>query len=215
MQAVPAIIALAGTAASMSAANRQEKERRQILNRQLEREDQATDRSTALVNDEAQRYSMQNRQQGLQEAERKTYDQTQSDLQGAGGASISAAADNANVSDDFLKTKAARAIDESTRLSAVAREAAKARAPGMLGLDDSLSMASMAGDMGSLWGSTKNMNRASGLQAEAVNEPAYGGLGRIATAVGGAMASSGYGQQRGVPPPPNPNVRSGIQWGAR
>lgn len=215
MQAVPAIIAAVGTAASMSAANRQEKERRQILNRQLEREDQATDRSTALVNDEAQRYSMQNRQQGLQEAERKTYDQTQSDLQGAGGASISAAADNANVSDDFLKTKAARAIDESTRLSAVAREAAKARAPGMLGLDDSLSMASMAGDMGSLWGSTKNMNRASGLQAEAVNEPAYGGLGRIATAVGGAMAANGYGQQRGVPPPPNPNVRSGIQWGAR
>jgi hypothetical protein len=56
---------------------------------------------------------MANRQQGLQHAETRPR-QTQADLQGAGGAAINAAADAGNVSDDFLKTKAARAIEETT-----------------------------------------------------------------------------------------------------
>jgi hypothetical protein len=204
MQAIPALIAVVGTGLQMSAAHQQEKKQRNILNRQLEREETASDKSAQMVLDEGQRYTMQNREQGLQQNEQKAYDQAQADINGAGGASISTAADNSNVSDDFLKTKAARAVEEGTRLTSIAREAAKARAPGMLGLDDSLSLAGMAGGQRNLWGGTKAMNGAAGLEASATGQPAYGALGKIATAAGGAMAASGYGQGK-----------TGINWGGR
>jgi hypothetical protein len=214
----PEYIALAaslvGTAASMSAQHQQEKQQRTILNRQLERDEKATDKSTQMVLDEGQRYSMQNRQDGLQQNEQKAFDQAQADINGAGGASIGTAADNSNVSDDFLKTKAARTVDEGNRLTSIAREAAKSRAPGMLGLDDSLSLASMSGGQRNLWGTTKNMSGAAGMEAQSVGQPAYGALGKIATAAGGAMAANGYGQQASGSPP-NPYYRNGINWGAR
>jgi hypothetical protein len=204
MQAIPAVIALVGTGLQMSAAHQQEKKQRNVLNRQLERDETASDKSAQMVLDEGRRYTMQNREDALQQNEQKAYDQAQADINGAGGAAISAAADNSNVSDDFLKTKAARAVEEGTRLTSIAREAAKARAPGMLGLDDSLSLAGMAGGQRNLWGTTKNMNGAAGLEASATGQPAYGALGKIATAAGGAMAASGYGQGK-----------TGINWGAR
>lgn len=221
MQALPMIIAAAGTVASMSAQQQQAREQRGILNRQLERDEQATNKSTAMVQDEGQRFSQQARQEALQGAEDKTYQQTQNDLSGAGGANIAAAASAGNVSDDFLKTKAARAIEEGTRLTSIAREAAKARAPGQVQMDDSLSLADLSGNLQNLWGSTKNMARANGMAASSVQEPGYGALGKIATAVGGGLAASGYGQTTGMEGgiPPNPYVtgpyRAGINFGAR
>jgi hypothetical protein len=211
---VPLLVSAVGTGVSLYAQNEQEKDQRKILNRQLERDEKASDKSAQMVLDEGQRYTQQNRQEALQQNEQKAYDQAQADISGAGGASISAAADNANVSDDFLKTKAARTVDEGNRLTSIAREAAKSRAPGMLGLDDSLSLAGMSGGQRSLWGTTKNMSGAAGLEAQSVSQPAYGALGKIATAAGGALAASGYGQPAGGTPP-NPYYRAGINWGAR
>lgn len=198
MQAIPMIIAAAGTVAQMSATNEANKERRSILNRQMEDSEKATDKSIDLVQQEGQRFDQQQRLQGLDQAEDKTYQQTQADIQGAGGASINAAADAANVSDDFVRTKAQRAIEEGTRLTSIAREAAKARAPGQLRMDDSLSMARMAGELGSTWGTARNMGRARGMAAQGVEEPGYGNLGRIASAVGGGMAQAGFGQPAGT-----------------
>jgi hypothetical protein len=161
---------------------------------------------------------MANRQQGLQQAEDKTLAQTQADLQGAGGATINAAADAGNVSDDFLKTKAARAIEETTRLSDQAREAAKVRAPGQLQMDDSLSMARLAGSLQDLWGTTKNLAGANGMDAQSVQAPGYGQLGRVASAVGTSMASNGYGRTDTATPNPyatGPYRRTGINFGAQ
>lgn len=216
----PLILAGAGTAMQMSAAQKERDEKRGILNRQLERDDQAAQKSAQEALMEGQRYTQPAREQALQEAQDKTYAQTQADLQGAGGATINAAGDAGNVSDDFLKTKAARAIEESTRLSEAAREAAKARAPGQLRMDDSLSMARMAGDLGNLWGSTRNMASANGLEAQSVEQPGYGNLGKVASALGNGMAASGYGQEDpSMAVPPNPNVPrrrpAGINFGGR
>lgn len=197
MQALPAIIAAVGTAATIHGQNRMEKKQRAMLNQQLEREDQASDKSAEMVKQEGQNYSQEARLQGMVDAEQKTYEQTQADLQGAGGATVATSASTANVSDDFLKTKAARAIEEGTRLTSIARETAKARAPGRMHQDDSLRMASLAGDLQNLWGGTQNMARANGLDVQSVKMPAYGQMGKIATAVGSSMASSGYGQGGG------------------
>lgn len=225
MQAIPYIIMAAGTAASMSAQREAQKERRSILNRQMEADEKATDQSAALAQQEGQRFSGQARAEGLQQQEQKTFDQTQADLGGAGGANIAAAADSASVSQDFLKTKAARAIDEGTRLTTIAREAAKQRAPGMLQLEDGLSMAGLSGNLQNLWGTRRNIGRAAGMDAQNVQEPGYGALGRIASAVGGGMAASGYGSAvdtgAGISPP-NPYATgpyamkpAGINFGGR
>jgi hypothetical protein len=205
MQAVPLIIAAAGAAMSAKAASEQRKERRTILNRELQKDSDASDQAAQQVLTEGQRFSQTNREAGLEQQEQKSYEQTQADLGGAGGANIATAADAGKLSGDFLKTKAARAIDEGTRLTSIAREAAKGRAPGMLQMDDSLSMAGLAGGLQNLWGKRKNLTRAGMMDAENVKEPGYGSLGRIATAVGGSMGGGMGGMagaSSGVPPNP-------------
>lgn len=195
---LPLLVAGAGTAASIYAANEQADERRKTLNQQLERDDAASKKNAQMVLDQGQRYTQANRDQALTDAESKTYDQTQADLAGAGGANIATAADNSNVSEDFVKTKAARALDEGNRLSTIARQAAKVRAPGQVGLDDSLSLARLGNDTSNLWGTTRNMAGANALDAESVQEPWYGALGKVAQAAGGAMAAGGYGRGSGI-----------------
>jgi hypothetical protein len=185
------IIAALGTAASIAAEREQANDRRAVLNRQFERDEQTTNKATGLVEDQGQRYNAENRLQGLQDREQENYAQAQADIDGAGGASIGTAATDANTSSDFLKTKAARTIEEGTRLSSIARAAAKYRAPGQLQMDDSLSNAGLANSISNLWGSNQGMGRATTLDAQNVQQPLYGSLGRIATAVGGAMGSSG------------------------
>jgi hypothetical protein len=208
-------LAGAGTAATLIGQQQQASEKRGILNRQMEEQDRATKKNTQMVEDESQRYSMENRLQGLEDAEKKTYEQTQADLTGAGGASISAAADAGNVSDDFIKTKAARALEEGNRLTSIARESAKSRAPGLLNLDDSLSMARMKGEAGSLWGTTRNMSRANSMTADSVGPSGLATLGTIASAVGNGLAAGGYGQVKpGVPPNPYAlNTSGGVNFG--
>lgn len=198
MQALPLIISAAGTAATIYGEQEQRQQQRDVLNRQLARDDAASQQSNQQVLQEGQRYTTANRQQALQDAADKTYGQMQTDLAGAGGADIGTAANDANVSNDFLTTKAARAIEEGQRLTDIARETAKARAPGQLQLLDSQSMANLAGNLQNLWGTTKNMAGATNLDAQGVTLPAAGQLGKVASAVGAGMAYGGYGQGAGV-----------------
>lgn len=179
-----------GTVLQMQAAQDQADERRKILNTQLGRDEQATKKAIQLVQDESGNYTLPNRQEALQEEQGKTYDQIQTDMQGAGGAMVDTATDAGNVSEDFLKTKAARAIDEGTRLTSIAREAAKSRAPTQLMSSDALRRAGMAGNLQSMWGTNNNMSRATGIDAEGVQAPGYGSLGTIASSIGGASLAS-------------------------
>lgn len=216
-------VSLAGTGLQMMDARSQQKQQRSILNRQMERNEEATDKAVDMVQDEAQNFDSQSRMDQMRQAQNKTYAQTQADLEGAGGALVDTAGDAGNVSDDFLKTKAARAIEEGNRMTAIAREAARVRAPGSMRLEDSLRMGSLVGDTASLWGTTKNMANANALEAQSVGPGSMGALGAVAGAIGQGMAMRGMAPKPGAMPgvPPNPyatgpyRVNSGINFGAR
>jgi len=188
-QMIPMVIALAGTAAQMSAQADERDERRKTLNNQLERDETATKKSIDLVQKEGQNYGMDERLAAMKAQEEQGFGQTQADMQGAGGATVNTAGDAGNVSEDFIKGKAERAVTEGTRLTSIAREAAKTRAPGSLMNEDALRRAGMAGGLQSLWGTTSNMARATGNDAAAVQAPAYGALGSIASSIAPAMGS--------------------------
>lgn len=190
---VPLLVAGGGAILQSQAQQEKADDQRRILNRQLERDTQASDKATALVQEEGQNYGMDARQKQLQEQEAQNYGQIQADMTGAGGAAVNTAGDAGNISADFLKDKASRAIDEGTRLTGIAREAAKSRSAGGLMRSDALRRAGMSGNLQNLFGSNANMNRAAQNAAAGVQEPGYGVLGSIASAAGGAMAGQGAG----------------------
>lgn len=223
---IAAAMMVGGTALQMKAAEDQKDERRSILNRQLERDDAATSKAIQLVQDESGQYNMPNRLDAIQKQEDQTYQQINTDMQGAGGAMVDTASDAGNVSEDFLKTKAARAVDEGSRMTSIAREAAKARAPGSMLSEDALRRAGMAGNLQNIWGTNSNMGRATGQDAEGVEAPIYGNLGKIASTLGSAslMANPGgvnsamtrlkYAGASNVPTAANyvNSMDSGIRW---
>lgn len=191
--AIPLALSVGGALMQNSAKQDQLSQKRSIMNRQLERDDQATNRALDLTGQEGQRYNVDARTQALADQEQKTFDQTQSDIQGAGGGAVKTAGDAGNVSSDFLTTKAQRAVDEGTRLTSLAREAAKTRAPGMLGTTDAQSKGNLAGTLQNLWSTNNNLSRATQLDADNVEEGASGGLGALASAVGGGLAAGQSG----------------------
>lgn len=211
-------ISAVGTAASMQAARQQQQQQRNILNKQMERTEEATDKSAEMVQKEAQNYDQAGRVEQMGAAQAKSQRQIQADIQGAGGAGIDTVGDAGNVSDDFLRTKAARAIEEGTRMTQIAREQSRARAPGQMRLDDSLRMADLAGEMSSLWGGARNVASASGLDARSVQPGALGALGQVASAIAPAVGSAGQstnmpGDTIGVPANPYATgpYRAGMQ----
>lgn len=195
---IPLLLSGGGSLLQASASRQQADDKRRTLNQQYARNDEATGKAIDLTQGEAKRYSPEARKAALAEQEAKTFGQTQADLTGAGGATVATAGGAGAVSDDFLKGKAQTAIDEGTRLTSIAREAAKARAPMQLGSSDSLSRASLAGNLQNIFGSNNNMASATTADADSIEEPGYGALGAIASATGGALAKGG--------------MKTGVQW---
>lgn len=187
-----------GTAAQMIGARQQGKERRAILNREMDRTAQTQKQATQQVLDEAANFDPSKRAEAMQQAEEAAYQQAQADV-GQGAAAAIPTASGA-VSGDYAQAKAQRALDEGLRLSSIAREAAKVRAPGSMQRDEALRRAALAGDLGSRWSTTRNMNQAGQMDAESVEMPWYGELGKIASAVGSAsmMAPGGGAPATGL-----------------
>jgi hypothetical protein len=196
--AIPYVIMAAGTAAQMDASRRQANQQRDVVNNQLRRTADATDKNIQAVQQESQNFDPQARAQAMQGQQAQNYDQTQADLAGAGGSTIGTAGDAGNVSKDFLESKASRAIDEGNRLTSIAREAARTRAPNQLLTADALRRANMTSNLSSLWGGTKNMGAVTQLDAQGVQMGAEGGLGKIASSIGTGMAAGGYGSTSGI-----------------
>lgn len=220
-EAASMAIMAAGTMAQMSAAQQAQNQKRNMLNQQLEREGEATDKSVELVQDEGKNYDSKTRMQQVKGAEDKTYAQSRADLEGAGGGLVNTATTAGNVSDDFLKAKAQSAVDEGERLTEVAREAARTRAPGVMQMDDSLRMAGLTGNLANVWGGVKNMHRATENDVNSVTPPGYGALGSIASNIAPVVARSSFGRTTGMEGgiPPNPyaasRYRPGINFGSR
>lgn len=130
--AEPLILAAAmgGTALEYAGQQQAKRERRKILNQAFDDQRRTTEKSAQMLADEGAKYGG-DRQQSFSDQEAAIYDQTQKDLAGAGGDMVGSDT-GGNVSSDFMKAKADKALAEGSRLTAIAREAAKLRAPGMV-----------------------------------------------------------------------------------
>jgi hypothetical protein len=182
-----------GTALRMTGDRRKQKEQREILNRQMTRTNQTMDRTTDQVLGEGQKLSGQNRLQDMLAQENATFGQAQQDMGGAAAGIVPTAGDAGAVSGDFLKAKADRELAEGERMTSIARELAKVRAPGQLMQNESMRRADLQGDIASQWSSTRNMGQAASMDADAVETPWYGQLGEIGQQIGMMAALHGMG----------------------
>ena len=177
-------LAAGGTAAQMIGARQQQRQQRAILNQSMDQTAKTQREATSQVLDEAKKFSPEARMQAMQDAEKSAYDQAQTDVGGGAAANIPTA--HGNVSTDYLKAQADRALSEGNRLTAMAREAAKIRAPGSLQNAEALRRASLTGDLASRFATNRNMASAAQQDAASVDAPWYSDLGKIASAVGSA-----------------------------
>lgn len=189
----PYILMAAGTAASMAGQQSQQREQRRILNRAMDDTAKTQKEGSQLVLDQAGKLSGTARQQAMADQEALTYAQAQRDLGGVmapdgNGAIIDTAGSPGAVSSDFVKAKADKALSEGTRLMDVAREAAKTRAPGQVLTREGQQVADLTGRLGSMYGANRNMGQAATLDAQDVDTPLYGKLGKIASMVGSIWA---------------------------
>ena len=181
---IAAALALAGTGAQMIGARQQQKKQRAILNRSMDETNKTQREASAQVLDEAKKFTPEDRMQSMRDAEQSAFSQAQQDVGGGAAANIPTAA--GNVSDAYVKSAADKAISEGNRLTAIAREAAKVRAPGPMQNAEGLRRAQLTGDLGSRWSRTRNMANAAQMDAQSVEAPWYSDLGKIASAVGSA-----------------------------
>lgn len=176
---VAAAVAAAGTAAEYQGEQKKASTQRNILNQAFQDQKKATDKATTLVLDEAGQLNGENRERAMIDQEAQAFEQTQKDLAGAGGDIVSSDT-SGNVSSDFVKAKADKALTEGNRLTAIAKEAAKLRAPGQVTSADKMRQADLMSRTGSMWSTTRNKNQASALDAQSVQTPWYGTAGKIA-----------------------------------
>lgn len=196
-------MALGGTGLGIAGQQQAKREQKSILNRALQRSTESQDKTAQKVLTEAGSLDPTQRAQAMQTAEDQTYAQSTGDLKSgaaldaSGNAIINTAGDAGNVSGEFLARKADKALAEGDRMTAIARELAKTRAPGQVVNNENQRRASMTGDLNSMWSTTKNLNDANQMDAANVEEPWWGQLGKIAAAVGSA-AGGGLGALGGA-----------------
>lgn len=201
--AIPYIIMAVGTAAKMAGDRNAAREKRSILNQAMDRNNEAQDKANAQLIDEAGEYSGQKRTDAINAQQDATYNQSLQDIGmgqgGNAGVTIDTAGSDGALSGDFLKAKADKAISEGNRITQVAREFAKVRAPGQRSLQDSMRLADVQGQIGSAGATTRAMSRAAELDAQNVSSPWWGKLGGLAAqaaaiyASGGAAGAAGAG----------------------
>jgi len=183
---------IGGTAASMYGQQQQADDRRDILNKQYEKTQQAEEQSAKMVNKEGENFQGDTRAAALGAQQQATLAQSQKDL-GSAPTIIDGAGDAGAVSNDYLTAKADKALSEGTRLSAIAQEMAKTRGVGQLQQSEGLRRADLAGSLQDLWQTQRNATTAAQNDADGVQEPWWGQVGKIAAAAGTAYGASGAG----------------------
>lgn len=197
--AAPYILAIGGAALKSRADAQQASEQRNQLNAALTRTDQTQKKANGLIEQQATTLSPIARAASMASQTSANVDQSKSDLaaagasDGQGNAIINTAGDNGAVSKEFLTSKADRAIEEGTRLSSIAQQLAKLRAPGQLQEQEGQQRANLTEALSNMWGTTQSLNGANANTAENIQAPAYGELGQLASTVGTAYASKGKG----------------------
>lgn len=195
-----------GTYAGVRGQQVQADRRNRILNDQLTRTGQVQDKAAQQVLNEGANYSPDKRMADMQAQEQATYDRSLSDLGPVASGIVDAAGDKGAGSADFIKAKADSAITEGNRITALARELAKTRAPGQLMTAEGMRRANLTGELSNQFSSNRNMGEAASLDAQNVEEPWWGQLGKVGQAVGMSMAGNSFG----APAMPPTSADSGI-----
>lgn len=169
----------------------QRRQQRRILNASLADAENTQRTATQQVLEEARQMAPEARQQQMATAEQQVFDRTMADIEGAGGAAVDTAAGAGNVSADFVRALAERRGGEMDRLSAIARELARVRAPQDVATEAALRRGSMAEQIGSMWNSQRARSRAAQLDADAVEVPLYGQLASLANKAAMAALTGG------------------------
>ncbi|MDT7514685.1 hypothetical protein [Rhodoferax mekongensis] len=214
MSADPLTLALlaGGTGMQMMSQQDQDNRRREKLNRQFERNDQLSNQSSKMVLDEADNFDPTNRRTAMQEQETKNFDASMADLQaGAGGAlgAVQTSGDAGNVSEDFIKAKAGRAATEGQRITDIAKDLSKTRAPAQLQFSDAQRRGSLASSLQDMYTRNQNMSEATKQDMRNVEDSGLGDLGSLASQV--ALMNLTGGKKKPVPVD-NPADTSGIEW---
>lgn len=208
------LLAGAGTGLEMMGQRNAEKKQRGIINRALERTAQTQDTAAQRVLAEGANYG-QKRLDDVAAQEQTAMAQALKDIgaqdqSGAGASVIDTAGDGGAVSGDFLKAKADRAISEGNRLTSVARELAKVRAPGQQMTAEGMRRANLTDQLGSAASSNRAMTQAAGMDAESVDVPWWGKAGSLAKQVGMIAGMNSFSPvNRGASPFMLPSTRLG------
>jgi hypothetical protein len=91
----------------------------------------------------------------------------------------------------FDRARAERGDQEGQRLSKIARETAAVRAPAQVQQEEAMKRSALAEQLGSMFRNTQNSTQAAQLDAQNVDTPWYGDVGKIAALVGGASLGAG------------------------
>lgn len=201
--AVPIAAAALGTAAVARGEHVQATQRRDKLNEALMRTDKTQKDTNNRVLNEADSLSPLARAATMQAQATTNAEASKSDLASAGAtdaqgnAIIDTSGDNGAVSKDFLTSKADRALSEGTRLTSIAQQLAKVRAPGQVQQQEGERRADLTQSLGSMWGSTKAANDADQLDAQGIQTPGYAKIGRLAQMAALAYLTAGGGAAAG------------------
>jgi hypothetical protein len=198
---IPLAVAAAGAYAQHRGDQMAADDRRGVLNRQLDRTQKTQDQASQMVLDEGQNLNPAQRALDMQAQAEANYTQSQKDLTGAhtgAGADLIGGQPTARVSDDYRAAQTAVGATEGDRLSAIARELSKVRAPGQVGASEAQRRAQLSQTTGSLWGTNQNYDRAAQLEANSIDSPWWGKAGGLAKQAGLAYALGGAGGAGGA-----------------
>jgi hypothetical protein len=180
---LPYLLFAGGTALDMQASQEAEQEQKRILNRSMQSNQEATDQTASDVVKEAENYTPEQRALDMQAQENAAFQQAQAD---AGGAMLPTSS-TGRTSADFQTGKAAVGAGEGNRITEIAREVARTRAPMRQRSDEAIRRGQLAQRISSIMGTNQNMARASQLDAQNVDAPWYGDLGQMAKIAGSVM----------------------------
>ena len=162
------------------------KDRRSILNQSMERTAQTNAKASDMVLSEAKKYSPDQRLADMQSQEAANFEQAQKD--GIVPGVVSGASQGAGKV--ISLGDADKALAEGTRMTAIARELARVRAPNQLAANDSMRRANLAGETGSMWANDRAQANGASLDAQGVTAPWWGTLGKMGQAAGMAMTGN-------------------------
>lgn len=184
---------LGGTAAQMAAARQQQQQQKRTLQRAFDKNDETVGDATQQVLAEGEKMTGASRMESMRAAADAAAARTMSDLSGAGADVIDTAGDKGRMSDAFGQRKAEVQAMEGDRLSRIAQEVGRARAPAEVSANEALARSALAERLGSSFRSNQARTQAAGLDAESVDLPWYGYAGQLASLVGGMGLASGAG----------------------